>query len=153
MSLISPSDFFYHDEMTPPILRCCILSFLLLCAPGLDGFVFLDQRKPTKRWPSSKFTPPSTRVATPLPPVRLVAPLSQRLILEDDLESAEEELQHRLRRNDTECVQLRGYCVAKRGFGNSFCFVDITDGRGNIVQAMFKRQNYTSKTTATATRR
>ncbi|EEC43060.1 predicted protein [Phaeodactylum tricornutum CCAP 1055/1] len=46
--------------------------------------------------------------------------------------------------NNTRIVQMEGYVTAKRGFGSSFCFLDLSE-RGwerRPVQVMLKRQNY-----------
>jgi 2-polyprenyl-3-methyl-5-hydroxy-6-metoxy-1,4-benzoquinol methylase len=60
------------------------------------------------------------------------------------LASAAEDLQQLLHTNNTTPIQVQGYVTAKRGFGNSFCFLDVTDATHwrSPVQAILKRQDY-----------
>jgi 2-polyprenyl-3-methyl-5-hydroxy-6-metoxy-1,4-benzoquinol methylase len=64
------------------------------------------------------------------------------------LATAIQDLQQLLQANDTDTlVYVEGYVISKRGFGSSFCFVDVTDAHHGSteappVQVMLKRQDF-----------
>ena len=60
------------------------------------------------------------------------------------LSTAARDLQNLLKAQDDSPVQVEGYITAKRGFGDSFCFLDLTDSDNfeSPVQVMVKRQEF-----------
>jgi len=60
------------------------------------------------------------------------------------LSTAAKDLQNLLKAQDDSPVQVEGYITAKRGFGDSFCFLDLSDSENfeSPIQVMVKRQEF-----------
>jgi len=72
------------------------------------------------------------------------APATTSKLRQLPLFSAAEDLRSFLSCSDERLVEVEAYVTAKRGFGNSFCFLDATDARywESPVQVMIKRQEF-----------
>ena len=118
---------YIHRMKSLPTLLCILLLIELQTCSGWSG-VSLPRTSRSEKNPSTAH------------------PLSDCEVL--SLETANDRLHALLQHNQTEeRISIQGYITAKRAFGSSFAFLDVSQQHlAQPVQAMLKRQDYQGQT-------